>query len=196
MTSRFLPSTAVDAVLQLIRPRAHELAAQHVDQGAADDHAEHAAELDFEAVGGARAAAPEVLQLPCAVDGLQLALLLAPVHARRPVVAEADDRLDGADLGVGGALGERDAALDVALDLLHVLEPALPVGCAPDVLDDRPHLVDGRLDLRCRGSADLRHSSLLSLVPSRAYGRAVIRACGIAARAVRRLPAVAAAGGG
>src|SRR4051794_24149188 len=154
--------SSFDAPFQFARTSVHERAAQRVDKRAADDHAEHPPELDLEVVGRLGAPTAEVLQLPRAVDRLELALLLAPAETRRAVVLEAHGRLDRPYLGVARALHERHMSIVVAFKLLDVLEAVLPLRGRHDILDNGPDFVDRHLDLCCRRTGDLSHVRSLS----------------------------------
>ena len=76
-TSR-LARSALERLLQLVGPRVDEHPAEHVDERAANHHPEHPAEIDVERVGRSGAPIAEVLELPAAVDRLEVALLLSP----------------------------------------------------------------------------------------------------------------------
>jgi hypothetical protein len=71
-------SAGLDRPLELARPGAHEHSPQQVRQRAADHQAEHPAEVNLQRVGRPRPVPAQVLQLPAALNRLQLALLLPP----------------------------------------------------------------------------------------------------------------------
>src|ERR1700761_7767837 len=100
---------------------------EHVNDRSADQQAQRPSEVDLERIRGASTLAAEVLEGPAAIDRLQIALLLSPTERVRALVGEADDRLDRLPLGVGLGLAAGRAALAVALERVHRLEPALPL---------------------------------------------------------------------
>src|SRR5436190_5318334 len=110
-----------DGTLELARASVDEHPAEDIDERAPNHDSEHPAEVDVERVGRAGAAVAEVLELPAAVDRLEVALLLAPAQARRSVVEEAHVRLDRSDLPVRVRLAQRGAAVGVALQHVDVL---------------------------------------------------------------------------
>src|SRR6185437_12157702 len=119
-----------------------------VDQRAADDQAKHPSKFHVELVGGPGSVAAQIFELPTALDRLELALLLGPTQGARPVVGEAHGGLDAPYLGIGFCLDSDRSALVVAVEGMHPLEAALPLGCAFDILAQRPDLVDGCVNLR------------------------------------------------
>src|SRR3954465_14224247 len=64
----------------------------------AEQHAEHAAGVDLETVRRAGALAAQVLEVPPAVQGLDVAALLLPRDRAELLVGEAKPRADGANL--------------------------------------------------------------------------------------------------
>src|ERR1700733_14062536 len=92
--------------LELARAGAHEHVADHRLDGAAHDHAEHAAEIDLDRVGGPGAVIAEIHERPAAVARLELALLLAPAQPGGAVVREAHLGLDLAPLDVRHRLAQ------------------------------------------------------------------------------------------
>src|SRR3954471_11573975 len=107
-------SAAFDVLLEFARASVDELTAEDIDQRPSDDHAEHAAELHVQAVGRAGSPGAELREPPRTLHGLALPLHLAPPQTGRPLVLEANDRLDRADLRVGKALHERHVTRLVA----------------------------------------------------------------------------------
>ena len=65
---RLDPSARLDPPLQLAGPSADEEGANRALDGPADEHAEHAPEVDLDRVGHARSVLAEVLELPATVD--------------------------------------------------------------------------------------------------------------------------------
>src|ERR1700733_3488559 len=102
--------------------------AKHAEDGSADKDPGLAAEIDIDRVGGAGPVTTEILELPAPLDRLQVALLLGPAQPGRSVIGEAHLRLDRAHLRVGLGLAEDRAAFAVALECVHRLEAALPLG--------------------------------------------------------------------
>src|SRR5258705_5858172 len=125
--------------------------------GAAQQQAEHASRIDDQAVGRAGAVGHELLEAPVALERLRLALLLHPLDPRRLVVGEAQARLDRLDLRVRLGLDDKRPLVAVALDDLHVLERALPLGRALDVGCDCKALLDWRCGLDDALTTDLSH---------------------------------------
>src|SRR5215211_7037732 len=108
-----------------------------------EEHPEHSAGVDLQAVGGPRPARAEVLEVPPAAHRLGVALLLHPLDAVRLVVGEAQPGLDVLDLGVGLGLDHLGPALVVVLEHAHLLQRALPLRRALDVGIDLDGAVSG-----------------------------------------------------
>jgi len=68
-----LRSARFDSLLQLSGAGADKHVADHAHDRAANERSEHAAEVDLDRVGGTRAAVAEILELPAAVDRLEVA---------------------------------------------------------------------------------------------------------------------------
>src|SRR5918995_4653938 len=119
--------------------------------GPTQEHAEHAAGVGLERVGGPRPPFAEVLEGPRSGKRLGLALLLDPSDRRRLLVREAQRGANRLHLCIRRRLCQRGPLLGVPLEDLNVLERALPLGGICDVGGDliaEPHLgidLDGAL---------------------------------------------------
>src|SRR5680860_865908 len=153
-------AVALDAGLQLAWAGVY----QHRSGGgldwAADDHPEHAPGVGVEPVGRSRPPIAQILQLPGAVDRLEIALLLRPREAGGGLVAEADLGLDVLDLDVALALHQRRPAGLVSLQWSHRHQAALPIRCDEHVLDQAPNLLDRCGNLSACRTAHVCHRSL------------------------------------
>ena len=123
----------------------------------ADDQSQHPAGIRVEPVAHARAPVAEILELPDSLDRLHVAFLLRPRKTRRPLVADADTRIDPPDLDVGHGIDERRATIRVTLESDHLVKAALPLRCRHHVLDHRPDLLERRVDLDAGAAAQMSH---------------------------------------
>src|ERR1044072_2704162 len=123
--------SALDESLQLPGHALDQLAAQDADQRAADDHPEHAPQVDLHPVRGARPVVAQILEFPASAHRLQIALGLLPADPRGVVVAEPQRRAQGPHLPV--RLGEDQGLMvvRVALEHLDALDLRLPARRPP-----------------------------------------------------------------
>jgi hypothetical protein len=153
------PSARLSPRLQPLGRPADQEVADLALGGAAEQHPEHAARVDLQAVRRAGPLAAQVLEVPPAVQGLDVAALLLPRDRAELLVGEAKPRADGADLGVALGLDRQGAPLRVALVDLDVLQRRLPLGRVLDVGRDRVDEVRRRLDLDRALPADGAHGA-------------------------------------
>ncbi len=153
-------SAGLGLLLEPLRGAPEQVLAHLVDDRPAHEQPEHAAGIDLEPVGRARAPAVERLEPPPAGQRLDVAPLLDPVDGDRGLVAEAHARADAADLGVVDGLDQRRPAVAVALEHGDLHQRALPRGRALDVGRDVEAPRHRRLDLD------------RPLAPDRPHGRA------------------------
>ena len=128
---------ALDCRFQLVCAGADKPRAQHVQERAADQHAEVAG-VDRQAVGRAGAPGAEILELPLARQRFDVAVRLLPAQPGGRRVGEAHLRAHDTALGPGLRVGQQHAILGVAFHPDERPHAALPVGTVLDVGDQRP----------------------------------------------------------